>query len=250
MRYVRPDENWMRSASSITASSAQTGYAATKAANDDPAWPWWASSGSATLTIDLGAPREVGIIALVHNNGDDLRTITVGGDISTTLQALRQGNGYPRNVAYVPTTPITAQNLTIAIAGNSLNWAIGEVIIGKLRSLSSSFRIGADIDVRRQVIRDVDDQYQHELRSDLGTETWRMAGRLLQSDSDFPDLMTWWQSTRGGVYPSLVLPDDLTGDPRLVRLSAAISSARHGDAPDINALEFELLEQARGIAVV
>lgn len=250
MRYVRPDENWMRSASSITATSAQTGYAATKVANQDPAWPWWASSGSATLTIDLGTSRSVGIIALIHNNGDDLRTITIGGDISTTIAASTQVNGYPRNVAYIPASPVTAQNLTIAIASNSLDWAIGEVVIGSLRSLPSSFKIGAEVETSRQVIRDVDDQYRHEFRSDLGAELWRMSGRLQLSDSDLSDLLDWWQSTRGGVLPTLVLPDDLTGDPRFCRLGVSLTQTRHGEAPDLTAVDVELLEQARGILVV
>lgn len=250
MKFVRPDENWIRSASSITATSAATGYAASRVADDNVAdRMWWATSGTATLTVNLGSNREVGTIALIHNNGDDLRTITIGGDISTTLSASRQVNGYPKNIAYLPGSPATAQNLTIAIANNTLNWAIGELVIGKVRELTSSYLIGADFVPRRLVIPDIDDDYEHEIRTDLGAEVWSASGAIYQNDSDFPELLEWWQSTKGGTLPSLVFPDDIDNEPRLVRLTASMKYAHHGDAPEMNRIDFELVELSRGILV-
>lgn len=247
-RYVRPDENWIRTITP-TASSAQTGYPATNVKNDDSASPWWASSGTATLTVPLGAAREVGIICLVHNNGDDARTITIGGDISTTISAARQANSYPENVAYIPGAPATATNLTIAISGNSLSWAIGEVVIGKLRTLPSSLLLDPmpSFKKKRNVINDSDEDHDHIIRTDLGSELWACSGRFYHTESGADEFIAWWETTKGGVIPTLIVPDDMTGEPRLVRMDVEMDYGRLGD--DQNWVPVKFTECSRGVLV-
>ena len=248
-RYVRPDENWSRVAS-WTASTEQLGYEAENVANDNPALPWWSSSGTSTLTVALSSPAvSVGIIALIHNNGDDGKTITISGDISTTLTAAMSLSDYPKNLAHIPTVPVNAQDLTFAISGNSLDWAIGELVIGPLRGFTDSLLVDPTPTFKktRHTIKDMDEDHEHEIRTDLGSEIWTATGRIYKDDAEYPDFLEWWEASKGGTIPTLIVPDDLAEEPRLVRMESSLSHERMYD--DLNWVSVTFTECSRGILI-
>lgn len=251
-RYVRPDENWIRSVAltGLTASSEQVGYEVEHLADDNPAWQWWSSSTTANFAADLLTPREIGIIALIMNNADAGTVISVTGDVTTSITAARQANAYPKNVAHIPVTAFTGQNFTFSVTGTTADWAVGEVVIGKLREWPDSLLIDPlpTFDRIRQVIRDVDEDYEHELRTDLGSEMWIARGRIYRDEPDFAEFLEWWETTKGGSIPTLIVPDDHAQEPRLVRMDVGFTHERQGS--DKNWIAVTFTECGRGILVV
>lgn len=248
-RYVRPDENWA-AVGAWTASTSQTNYAPTNVINNDPTKPWWSTSGTSSLHVELTSPAvDVDIIAFIHNNGDAGEAIVISGDLTGSVTCARQGSGYPKNVAHYPVAGATAQSLTFTITGNSVNWAVGEMVIGTLRSFSDSLLVEPVpvFDRIRHVIKDIDEDYEHEIRTDLGSERWRARGRMYHDDAALDDFVAWWESTKGGSLPTLIVPDDHDEEVRLVRLDSSIAHERMYD--DLNWFSLTFEECSRGILV-
>lgn len=243
-RYVRPDENWSRFAT-ISATSELTGYEAVNLKNGDPSFPWWGATGSETVTVTLAGASEIGIVALIHSNTDSGHNITIGGAVATTIVGARGAGGYPRNVAYLP-APTTGSSVTLAIAGNSIPWAIGEVVVGKLREFSWPFDRGASREIKRAVVIDTDDTFDHEIRYDNESQRWSAKGRLLADKAQTDEFEALWESTKGGTLPMLLIPNDVDDRPRLCHMDASFTYTNEGHS----VINFSFVECARGKIVV
>jgi hypothetical protein len=251
--YCRPTEDWVRTAT-LSATSAQTGYAASQAATDDPSEPWWADSTSATLTVTLSGTKEVGIIALVMTNADAGNVITIAGGItgSPTLTGARYPSNYPKDLVYIVDPPQNLTAVTFAISGNSSKWSIGRVIIGKRRSLDRTFHVGTYTPTMdRPQASDVN-ELDHEVRYDFGAEFHGVTGEMrLVHSTDLADLDDWWSATKAGFLPTLVVPNvnHITRYPPLFT-RFAMERANDYHAPNMATVSLTFREVAKGLEVV
>lgn len=245
LSYVRPDENYARNGIGVlSATSAQVGYEASRAGNGRPVHPWWATSGTASLTATYGA-TQVDIVALIHSNVDAGRTVTIGGTFAGTISGSRQANGYPRNIALIGSG--AGGSATVSVAGNSVELAIGELVVGRLRAMAYPLQKGARRKRSRIVQTDTDSYFGDEIRIDVGAELWQASGHWMLTNAEFTDFEAWWESTRGGTLPTLIIPNDVDNQPRLCRMTADIEYSNDGGYKSVD-VTFD--EVARGIEVV
>ncbi len=240
--YVPRSQDWTISAT-LTATSEQTGYEATKAATDDPSEPWWASSGSATLTVTLGATRSISLIAVIATNADDGAVITVGGlsGGSRQLVGAREASNHPRDLVLVLDTPETATAITFAISGNTNSFAIGRVVVGLSEQLPENLLLGVTVTPFRQQYSDVYPDFRHSIRHDIMVEGWTFEGEILSAPRAADEsplqraqqqLDDWWSGTRAGFYPTLMVIEPDIYPPIWGRLTMALPRV-HSDAPEI-----------------
>lgn len=217
MRFLAPTSDWIRT-STLSATSEQVGYEAPNAATDDPSEPWWANSGTATLTVTFGATRSVDVVALIMTNADDGETITVTIDGTPhTLTGARTPNGDPIDLVLVLPTPVSVTGFTVAIAGNSVNWSIGRVAAGLSGTLARSFLNGFVPEPFRVQFSD-ESHLGHDIRYDCGVDGWKLSGEVILSVAEIETAEAWWRSTRGGFYPTLVVVDEDLYPPMWMRL--------------------------------
>lgn len=247
IRYIRPDENWVFG-TTPTASSEQVDYEATRASDLDPARSWWGTSGTEQLVFDLGSMKEVGAVVLIHTNAATGQSIIVSGDINGSMTGQRQISGWPVNKALILTSGQNAQNFVVSTTGNPTDFSIGEVVAGKVRDLPRSFLLGVQFSRVRQVISDTDEDYEHEFRTDLGTEQYTAAGRMVNdvTSGDLAVLIELWEATRGGTIPFVIFPDGVYTEPRLVRMNATFTY----EGNEVKYVDVEFKERARGIVLV
>lgn len=259
LRYVPRWQDWTTSAS-MSATSEQTGYEAAFAKTDDPSEPWWANSTSATLTIALGATRSIDCVALIMNNADDGRPITIGGlsGGSRLVPGDRARSGYPRDVMVLLDTPETASSITVAISGNTNKFSIGRVVVGLTEQLPENLLLGVTVTPFRQQYSDEYPDFRHDLRYDIGVEGWTVEGDIIsdntsvsQSPEDSPQrqLDDWWSGTLAGYYPTLIIPEPDVYPPMWMRMTMSLPRS-HSDAPEITRGRLTFTPMSRGIEVV
>jgi hypothetical protein len=243
-----PSEDWARTAT-FSATSEQVGYEAAKAKSEDPSEPWWANSGSGTLTATLSGSKEVGLIALIMTNADAGKVITIAGGItgSPTLTGVRYASGFPKDLVYIVEPAQTLSSVTFAISGNTNKWSIGRVVIGKRRSLTNvNFLDGFAPSPSRMQYSDEND-FGHDIRYDLGVEQWGLDGELYMTVPNSATILDWWSSTRGGFYPTLIAPDSTLYPPFFVRMPKTLP--RKHDNRNLR-MTLKLTELSKGLEVV
>jgi hypothetical protein len=259
LQYVPRVQDWTTSAT-LSATSEQEGYEASQAATDDPSEPWWASSGTATLTVTLGATRSIDCIALIMTNADDASVITIGGlsGGSQQLVGAREASGYPRDLVLLLDTPQTASAITIAVTGNSNSFSIGRVVVGLTEELPENLLLGVSVTPFRQQYSDAYPDFRHTIRYDIGVEGWLVEGDVLNDnygigvspESSPPgQLDAWWSGTRAGFYPTLVIVEPDVYPPVWARMTMELNR-RHEHAPKITSTHLRFEPESRGRVVV
>lgn len=251
--FVRPDEDWARTAT-ITATSEQVGYEATQAGTDEPSDPWWADSTSATLTVTLTGTKEVGMLALIATNADEAKVITIAGGItgSPTMTGARYPSGYPKDLVFVVDPPQNLTAVTFAITSNTAKWSVGRVVVGKRRTLGRTFHVGAyEPTIQRPQGSDTN-QLGHEIRYDYGSEFRGVSGDVkLVHSTDLATLDDWWSGTKGGFLPSLILPNYNHASrypPIFARFDTSLPKPYH--AQNMATVSLAFREVAKGMEVV
>lgn len=201
--YVRYDEDWIRQGGAMTATSERVGYEATKVVTDDPSEPWWANSGTATLTATFAGAREIGLIGLIMTNADDAEVITVGGLTGVTLVGKREQSGYPRDLAFIVDPPQSVSSFTLSITGNSNHWSIGSLVAGIRRSISG-FQDPMEIFPTRPAIVDPGiPEHGHDIRYDVGVDQLKIADSPILTYADYFALQELNSAQRYGFNPAL-----------------------------------------------
>jgi hypothetical protein len=219
---VNRASEWARSAT-ITATSSASGYPATNAGTDDLQSPWWATSGTATLTVTLGASRTVTMVALIGTNTDDLRAITVGGLTGVSLTGSRDAAGAPVDLVATFAAQ-TATAVTFAISGNSVNWSVARVIVANADTLPN-FLDGFVMEPFRPQYSDEND-FGNTIRYDLGVTRWRGKGSLILTAAQMATLQSWWASTKAGFYPTIIAPGS-PYPPQFARFAMGLPRTHH-----------------------
>jgi len=250
--YLLRSQDWIRTAT-LAATSERTGYPVENVATDEPSEPWGGASGTEEITITFGGPREVGVIALIMNTADDGRPIAIGGfgSPAPTLVGRRSASGYPMDIAVVLDTPQTVSSLTIGIAGNSVPWSIGRIVVMPATALDQSFLLeGFTLTPSRPQESD-ENHVGHDLRYDYGIERWRADGvLLLETVAQRETIDEWWQSTRGGFYPTLIVVGDDIGPPIWGRLQMTLPRTLDVPAGVVTRIPITIADLARGLEPV
>jgi hypothetical protein len=257
--YVPRDQDWTLLAT-LSATSEQVGYEATRAATDDPSEPWWADSTTATLTVTLGATRSIDCIALIMTNADDAKVITIGGlsGGSRTLVGTREASGYPRDLVLLLDSPETASAITIAVSGNTNSFSIGRVVVGLTEQLPENLLLGVTVTPFRQQYSDEYPDFRHDIRYDIGAEGWVIEGDIIHPNravNESPEQSAqaqfdaWWFGTKGGFLATLIVPHPDLYPPFWVRMTMAMPRS-HSDAPEITRSHLTFTPLSRGREVV
>lgn len=203
-KFMRADENVLYGGS--VAGGAASGF------NDD--WlvdgkvnqPAKASTGTQTWTA-TGTTGTISLIVVANHNIDAGRTITIGGDVSTTMVGpAARTNGINVN-PWKEITPVSGNDVSVAVASNANPLVIGELLAGRLRETTHGLRVRTPFVIESRSIRHETEggtviHYERPfirrgIRTSMGAT---------QSELDL--LIDWYESTRANTRPSVILPFD------------------------------------------
>jgi hypothetical protein len=247
---IAPDTDGARDAT-FTGSSEQEGYEAANAGTDDPSEPWWAASGSASLTVTF-TTQTVSAIALHMTNADDGATINITGGTTASLTASRNPSGHPVDLVHILSTPTSMSSLTFTIAGNSVPWSIGRVAFGGTTIDRHYLQGDFTYTPMRMQFSDEND-YGHDIRYDLGVECHQSEGSLrLYYPTDLADLDAVWSACRGGYYPITAILNVVNGTSRFPPMFCRMTKSlpRTDTSANFAKVDVTLREVSRGLEPV
>lgn len=225
MRFISPHRSILFAGVS---GSVDANYAAAWLTDGLPGWPV-KKTGDLSLTVAPSPALELDVIAVVNHNIREAASITLGGDLSSSIvTAAHPPDGIPHNWYRRLSAPASVDSLILGVTGN-----VDPVIIGELYAgLSMEF----DVDFRHGRTFDPGEPFPWEGEAgamapyDNGVaQPRRLAGELALEDDEFAELIAWQQATRKGSRPSLVIPDDTKNDAWLcnVRFTESTVGATH-----------------------
>jgi len=239
LAYIPRASDWAAVAT-YSATSTQSGSAAANAGTDDPSEKWIADSGTATLTVTLGASRSVNRIGLIGTNADVGKVITVAGGVTGSPTLTATG----RDLVLTLDPAQTLTSVTFAIVGNSANWSVGRALVGSATTLPN-FLDGFTATPFRPQYTDIND-FGHDERYDLGVELWKLHGELVLTAANQALLDALWRSTLAGFYP-ITLMVDTEYPPFFVRLPSELPR-KHDNK--IRRVSLDLQTLSPGLATV
>lgn len=204
-----------------------------------PGYPVMKTGGSLSFTITLLAALTLDVIAVCRHAIRAAATITLGGDLSSTIATAT----YPKDL--IPynwyrrlANPISVSSFTLAVTGNTDPVVIGELYAGRSHTFDvNNFRHGLMIDPGEPFAWEGDmAPYDDRL-----SKPRRLVGEFLLSASEYADLIAWDLSTRSGSIPSLIIPDDSVNDVWLVQFRYRVSGTDGGNF----IVAFEMVEIQR-----
>ncbi len=214
--YVRPDEMFVGSAVS---GGADTGYTDEAIVDGRPGRPFRATSGSPSLTIvNGGAVSGVSLVAVCNHNVDAAKNISFGGDITKVIVGPAiPANGIPLN-PFGTFTPTSATSVTFGITSNSATVVIGEVVIGKYRTLERNLSPRPSFGQNYQTV-EIDSEFSSLMSYDKGVISRSLSGSVVLTDTGLADVQAWVDSTKGGSLPTLIVPLSTVQDAWLVKIT-------------------------------
>ncbi len=233
-------------------SSEQVGYEAANAGTNDPSEPWWASSGSASLTVTFPS-QTVGAIALIMTNADDGATINITGGTTATLTGTRTDGGHPVDLVHILATPTSMSSLTFTIAGNSVPWSIGRVVVGAGTTIARHYLQNDFTYTPMRMQFSDENDYGHDIRYDLGVELHESSGSLrLYYPTDLAALDSVWRACRGGYYPITAILNVVNGVSRFPPMFCRMTKSlpRTDTSANFAKVDVTLREVSRGLEPV
>lgn len=211
--YVRPDEmvrDW------TVTGGADTTYLdewlfdgrpgrPTRAADVNPSW------------VASGSPTAVTLLAVINHTVTPGNGIVFGGQLSASLAAPALG---AHGIALNPWTLVDStlcSSVTVAVTSNAGPVIIGEVVMGRARTLERHLRQRPVFTHRYPVVRE-EAEFDSLLPYDKGLVSRQLRGELSLSDAGLAEFQAWWESTKGGSLMSLIVPDPTKPDALAVRM--------------------------------
>lgn len=236
--FIRPDE--MFTLNATVTGGADTNYLDDWLCDGRPGRPVRATDGSPTWMITNTA-KTVSLLAVCNHNIDAAETITITGDISTTLTGpALPANGIPLN-PWVAVSETSTDELTLAIVGNSVDVIIGEFVAGKKRTLERSLRIRPTFTQSYGVLAH-GAEFDSLLPYDKAVVARTLSGTVIVTDSGLADIQAWVDSTRGGARATLIVPDADVQDAWLVTIT---EFSYQPDAANVNLVSLAFQEYPR-----
>ena len=196
------------------------------------------TTGNLSLALALASPVSVGIVAAVNHTVSPGNTVDLTGDLTATITAhAARRHNIPRNPFTLIAPAVNVDSLTVAVTGNTGAVIIGEFWAGTLRTLEWPLFIEPDYNPGEPF------QWEASLAPyDDGQEVRRLAGDTILTDTGLADLAGWWESTRKGTLPSLIVPDSLVNDAWLVTFRFSQRSVWMHDTDPLQSLHKVRLE--------
>lgn len=213
--FVRPDESFMFGTASGTVDATYDNDWIVDGKSNRPV----RNASGLALTITALASRSVGLLALINHNIAGTTAIT-GGVTATIPAATLRADGIYTN-PWVAITPVSASSLVMTVSG--IPAIVGELIAGQRRSLEK--------DLFPNSIFDPGAPFPWEEGSSLPpyddgvAAPRRLSGETIFTDTGLADLKNWYDSTRRGTRPTLIVPDLDLNDAWLVNFRYAIRTA-------------------------
>lgn len=242
MRYVRPDLSLNGSAVSGTVDA---DYDNDWLVDGRPAFPVRVT-GSFSLTVTpAGSPAPtIDVIALIHHNVRQAATVTLGGDLSSTIPTVPEPpDGIFPNIYRLLSTPDSVSSLVLGISGNTVP-VITSLYAGLSRELTP-LHLGRTEDPAEPFQWEGEGLTQAPYDPGV-SDPWRSAGECILTDDELEDVRDWYLSTRRGTRPTLIILDDAINEAKLVvfRYKAVdLAPAPYPDA--LHTVSFEFVEIPR-----
>ena len=210
--YVRPDESLLFGTATGTVDAnfdanwlvdGRAGRPAKRTGN-----PSWAITAPSAISL-------FDLLAVVNHTVDAARAINITGDVSGTVTpGTLPGDAIPLN-PFTTFTPTTVNTVTVGVTSNSVAVVIGEVYGGRSRSLERSIRLSGSAFAPMDPL-----EWEGEFGSippyESGLAARTLNGDTVVSATGLADIEAWWQSTRRGTRPTLIVPISSVNDAWLV----------------------------------
>ncbi len=205
LKFLRPDENLCYGAS-VTTSAGTTDSTFTDDWLTDgrPGRPAKATGTSVTWAITV--PSGVLSLVVIHNHNLTV-TPTISGTISPSMGTILTGTDGITFNPWGTATEATGTSVIVAVSSNGANVTIGEVLSGKVRETSRGLQIG-------RFTMGYLDTFKVGRRSrsgsvperDLGFAARWLKATLRCTATDVAMVQAWWEASRNGTRPSVIIP--------------------------------------------
>lgn len=209
MRFVAPYRSLMFAP--VSGSSVDSGYLQSWLTDGRPGYPVRVT-GTLNLTVTPAVATSVDVIALCTHNIRQAATVTLGGSLSggITTAAMPPDN-IPLNIYRRLTSPVSVTTIVLGVSGNTDPIVIGELYAGLSYKFPITFRHGLLVDPGQPFAWE--GPFTLMAPYDPGVAVpRRLKGELLLTTAELAELTAWYQSTRNGTRPSLIIPDDAVND--------------------------------------
>lgn len=211
--FIRPDE--MMTLNGAVAGGADTNYLDDWVVDGRVGRPARAATGTQTWTVTNSA-KNVSLIAVCNHNIDAARTISITGDITTSMVGpALPPNAIPLN-PHVSVSATSTATLAVGVASNTVPLIIGEFVAGLRRTLERNLKVKPEFRPSYRTLEH-ESEFDSLLPYDKGIVARRLSGEVTLTDAGLADVQNWWDSTRGNTKYSLIVPNATVQDAWLVQ---------------------------------
>lgn len=257
--YSHPDDNLAAQLTpAIQSGAAASGYGVDKLTNQNPAYPFIATTTVLRLTWGpFGSPVLPAFCALFHTNIDGVASIqgNSSSDFSSpewsaafTIPGLDE-DGYRDNPWLNLSSGYAAKTyLSLIVASNTQNIRIGEIWLGStIRRPHQGHERGSERVERHRAVA-FETSAGVEVVTDLGTRDGTIANLAYTTNgTGLATLRSWRRAAQGRTRPFAVVFDDAVNHAQFVRFDDE-RYAVVGLSPDLVAVRIGLREVSRGLA--
>lgn len=237
--YVRPDESLMFMA---VAGTVDADFENDWLVDGRPGRPI-KRTGDPSLTITVSPAVSVSLLACCNHNVDAGNTIDVTGDATATITAgTLPKNGIPLN-PFTTINAVSVSSLVVAVTGNSVATVIGEFYAGTKRTLPRQLRPGRVYTPGAPYTWEGD--FGSQPPYDTGVAQRRLSGELVTDDAGLADIQSWYESTREGTRPTLIVPEHDKNDAWLVVFQFRSRVLWRNGSQTAHVVELEFMELPR-----
>jgi len=221
MIVMRPHKIWSLF-QSAACGTVQTTYDAAWATDGIPGRPIKSTSTGIAVTI-TGTAGMVDLVVVSHSNIWSPATITLSGDISTSIAVpAARPNNIPFNYFVLLGSPVSVDSLTVTVASNASNVVIGEILAG----LSEEWNLLSDDNEGTYEIFPIavdDSEITSVPGYSRGRERRSLRGSNYASATDYTFLNNWMAATWDNTRPSVIIPNENDNDAWVVKLNTSFS---------------------------
>jgi hypothetical protein len=257
-QYVHGDDDLVRLPGvTCTGTTENATYPGSNLINGIPGKPGKLTGTTGNWVVDLGSAKTVQVVAIVHHNLDAGLSVNIQGNATNSWgapsfsQAITipssRGDGFSVNPFLSISQTYRYWRLVIASA-NSVLPAVGELVLGgTLRTLARGISPGA-VRTERRLVMEQKTSLGASLRYDLGVIEREIQAETVASLTGLAALRAWWQSCKGRLTPTLIIPDNSANDCTYALFSESVLEWTWA-APNGQTVPLNFSEVSRGLAL-
>lgn len=210
MKFIQPSK--MCTYGATVTGTVETGYVANSLCDGDPHNPVRTTSTGASFNSSGTSTAGVNGVVLANTNLDGAKNVTISGGVSGTLVTPTvPGDGIPLN-GWKEVTPATTGSVNISVSGNSVTVVLGELIAGVLETIG----LLPGSDLHPEDYRVAGDSVIRRVGYDMGYTGRTLEAQMILTAADKDKIVAWYDATRQGSRPSVLIPDENVNDAWLV----------------------------------